>query len=496
MTLGKLILIIGIAALVLTLIGQLFFKKVKNWPMSYLQNFAGALFIFSGWVKAIDPLGTAYKMEQYFAEFESTFDGTWFSFIAPMFPWLSNYAVAFSVFMIVLEIALGVMLLVGAMRKFTAWVFFIIVAFFTFLTGFTYLTGYVPDGVNFFQFGQWGPYVETNMKVTDCGCFGDFIKLKPKTSFLKDVFLLIPAILFIIGYKQKHQLFSAGMRMVLTGLTIAGVTLYCFSNFSWDLPHTDFRPFKEGVNIAERKALEEEAAGNVEILAYKMTNKSTKEVIELPFDQYMKEFKKYPKEEWDLEQIQTTPTVEHTKISEFEVSDEAGDDVTEDILSEPGYSFMIVAYKLYGKEGKDLQLVTDTLYQTDTIRVSPDSFYLEKVVMATDKRQIEVASYNWDKKYTQPWTDIVNPIMASAEKDGFKTYAITAYSDYSRIDDFRHATQSAYPFYTADDILLKTIVRSNPGLVLMKNGLIIKKWHFKKLPSYDDIKAKYIQAGN
>ena len=183
MTLTTLTIGVAIAALILTLVGKFAFDRVENYFISYLQNFTGALFIFSGWVKAIDPLGTAYKMEQYFAEFESTFQDTWFSFLAPLFPQLSEYSASFSVFMIVLEIVLGVMLLVGMWRKFTAWTFFLIVAFFTFLTGFTYLTGYVPEGVNFFQFGKWGEYVSTNMKVTDCGCFGDFLKLEPRVSF-------------------------------------------------------------------------------------------------------------------------------------------------------------------------------------------------------------------------------------------------------------------------------------------------------------------------
>ena len=77
--------------------------------------------------------------------------------------------------------------MVGYYRKWTAWLFFLIVFFFTILTGFTYLTGYVPLDANFFDFSAWGPYVKENMRVTDCGCFGDFIKLDPKISFFKDL---------------------------------------------------------------------------------------------------------------------------------------------------------------------------------------------------------------------------------------------------------------------------------------------------------------------
>ncbi|HMS68060.1 MAG TPA: hypothetical protein PKD18_07970, partial [Saprospiraceae bacterium] len=100
---------------------------------------------------AIDPLGTAYKMEQYFAEFETTFQATSASFLAPLFPWLSEYSIGFSVFMIVLEIILGIMLVVGSRPKLTAWLFLLMILFFAFLTGFTYLTAYVPSGVNFFD---------------------------------------------------------------------------------------------------------------------------------------------------------------------------------------------------------------------------------------------------------------------------------------------------------------------------------------------------------
>lgn len=493
MTLTTLVISIAIVAAILTAIIGLVFRKVENWPISYLQNFVGALFVFSGWVKAIDPLGTAFKMEQYFAEFESTFEGTWFSFLAPMFPTLSEYALAFSVLMIVFEIVLGVMLLIGASRKFTSWAFLLLVAFFTFLTGFTYLTGYVPEGVNFFQFANWGPYVETNMKVTDCGCFGDFLKLEPRVSFLKDVFLLVPGILFVLYSDNMHQLFSKAARTAITGIGTALITLYCFSNFSWDLPHTDFRPFRVGVNVAEQKALEEEAAINVEVIAYKLTNKSTGEVVEIPFKEFLTKVKDYPKSDWEYDQIKSEPAIEATKISDFEVSDPVGgSDMTEAILSEPNYSFMIVAYKLYGETEAGTVTVYDTTYIVDTVMVA-DSMQLVKKVDEVKERQERKDSYEWSAKYTKPWIDVVNPVMDAAQGEGFKVYAVTGYADPAKLDDFRHATQSAYPFFTADDILLKTIVRSNPGVVLLKGGEVIQKWHYKKLPSYEEIKANYLK---
>ena len=202
MTLTDIIMYMAIAGGLWTAMVYFLWQKSKNILITFLQSFCGALFIFSGWVKAIDPLGTAYKMEQYFAEFKVTFSQTSLSSEADIFPVMAEYAIVFAVIMIVLEIVLGIMLLFGIYQKITAWSFFLLILFFTFLTGFTYLTGYVPEGVNFFSFSQWGDYVETNMKVTDCGCFGDFIKLKPKVSFLKDIFLLVPAILFIVFNKN------------------------------------------------------------------------------------------------------------------------------------------------------------------------------------------------------------------------------------------------------------------------------------------------------
>ena len=318
MTLTTLLIRIFIAAIVLTGISVAVFDQKKNIFVSFLQNYCGALFVFSGWVKAIDPLGTAYKMEQYFAEFESTFQETWMSFLAPLFPWLSNLSISFSVVMIIFEIVLGLMLIFGIKNKFTSWAFLLLVGFFTFLTGFTYLTGYVPEGTNFFSFGSWGEYEESNMKVTDCGCFGDFIKLKPYTSFLKDVALLIPAFIFLFKSKDMHTWFSSKTNSAITIGSTALLALYCFSNYVWDLPHSDFRPFKEGVNVREQKAAEEDALTNAP-MTYILTNKSTQDVTELPYEEFMKQYKSYPKEQFDYDTRTGEPAIPHTKISEFMV---------------------------------------------------------------------------------------------------------------------------------------------------------------------------------
>ena len=483
MTLTTLILSIAVVAAALTGVVKLA-KRDNHLLISFLQNFCGALFVFSGWVKAVDPLGTGYKMEQYFAEFETTFADTALNFLAPVFPWLAQYVVAFSVIMIVFEIVLGLMLLLGSYRKFTAWAFLLLVGFFTFLTGFTYLTGYVPDGVNFFSFSDWGEYVETNMKVTDCGCFGDFLKLEPRTSFLKDVFLLIPGLLFVLMPAKMHQWFTKPVRNAVLGVSTVGLVMYCLSNFMWDIPGQDFRPFHKGANIRVEKAAEQEAQENIEIIAYRMTNKSTGQVVELPYEQYLAEFKDYPKEEWKLEQLKSDPEIEPTKISDFEIADVEGNDMTEDILNDPNYSFMIVAYKLKADQRSQTVTLRDTTFRIDTLR-GLDTFQLIRVVDRVEEKQVPKTVYEFDDAYVATWKDQLNPVLDKAMAAGHKVYAITGFASPEKIEDFRHATQSAYPFYVGDDILLKTIVRSNPGIVLLRNGEVINKWHIRKLPDFD-----------
>ncbi len=488
MTLGTLVLMIAAIAVVLTLLVGLVYRSQENWLVTFLQNFCGSLFIFSGAVKAIDPLGTAYKMEQYFAEFQYTFEDTWFSFLAPMFPWLSEYSAGFSVAMIILEIVVGLALIIGSWRKLTSWVFLVIVAFFTFLTGFTYLTGYVPDGVNFFQFAQWGEYVETNMKVTDCGCFGDFLKLEPRVSFMKDVFLMVPALIFVFMHRQMHQLFTPTGRAILLAVVGIGTYIFCISNYKWDLPIVDFRPFKEGVNIAEQKQAEMDAAANVEVIAYQLTNKSSGKVVELPYDQFMKEFKNYPGEEWEYEQIQSEPAIERTKISEFEFqSMETGEDMAETVLSIPGYNFFIVSHKMYGEQtGTEVIEVPETTYVRDSVTQE-----ITDTLMTTTT--VERGIYSWQQDYLNRWKDALNPVIEAAQADGYPAHAVVAFESPEKVNALREATGSDYTFFVADDILLKTIIRSNPGVVLLKNGEIIKKWHIKKLPSYEEIKANYLQ---
>ena len=226
MTLIKLLSYIGIIALLIT-VATIYFKRSNNYFISFLQHFCGTLFIVSGFVKAVDPLGTSFKMEQYFTSFYYTFENTAFSFIAPIFPFFNNYVNVFSISTIVLEMVLGVMLVLGIKPKFTAWAFFLLMLFFTILTGFTYLTGYVPMEANFFEFGKWGEFATSNMRVSDCGCFGDFLVMAPKTSFLKDVFLLIPGLIFIIYTRLFHKLFNAGARLGLFIISIIGFLFYC-----------------------------------------------------------------------------------------------------------------------------------------------------------------------------------------------------------------------------------------------------------------------------
>lgn len=571
MTLGTLMLGVGAVALVLTAL--MYFLKDKEWiqfkslPMSYVQNFVGSLYIFSGFVKAVDPLGTAYKLEQYFAEFEKTFEPTWFGFMSDLFPLMAEAALPLAVFVIIFEIALGVFLLTGAAKKFTGWAFLLLIIFFTFLTGFTYLTGYVPtepiveiakegsEGMkmlegeaqdslangwkvenstnpNFFKFNTWGEWVETNMKVTDCGCFGDFLKLEPRTSFLKDVFLLLPGILFLLFSKNMHTLFSARTRKIVNWSVIGGFLALSIYSFAINLPLLDFRPFKNGTDVRAQKQLEMDYESSATISAFLYKNENTNKVVEIPMATYSTDIKSYPKEDgWALKkQIKSTMSykVKNTKTGEeaevfkgtyerdpSQYSAEAGWDWANATLSEATYEVPHTKISEYSIQGSNsvtyVDMVTpdgDTIpgfaaadlagfdttgYQIlKTYQEVEEGIDIEQTLMADQNYSFMIVAYKVEKSNASAFAKKVKALHAGAEGDGYNFYAVTGSADES-VENFRHDNQLPFTFYSADDILLKTIVRSNPGVVLWKDGKIIKKWHHRQLPSYEAIKAQYMK---
>lgn len=493
MKIGTLLLIILTAAFILTMVSNLLLRKNKRTWLAFLQYFCGVLFLISGYVKAVDPLGTAFKMEQYFAEFEFTFKATWFSFLSPLFPVLSGSSTLFSLVVIALEIAIGLFLIIGIWRKLTAWAFFLIILFFTVLTGFTYLTGYVPSGENFFSFSQWSTFQKSNMRVQDCGCFGDFIKLDPKVSFFKDVFLLIPAILFLLYWRDFRQFFALSINKVIAWAGIAVTLLFCLRNVYWDEPITDFRPFRKGVNLREQRNAEDEAMATVPMTMV-MKRKSDGSIVRLPQEEYMKVFKDYPKDQYEyLEPEKGEPSIPITKISDFNVSDADGADVAYGILDEEGYAFLVIAYDLK-KTGVETStvMVSDTIWAHDTLQTAEGLVPMSRIDHI-DQRAVVNQDFSWNPGFISGYKDKVVPMLKLAAADGHSIYMISKYADSDMIEDLKSEIGYEGPWYQADDILLKTMIRSNPGVILLHNGMIVEKWHIRHLPNYQEIKSKHLK---
>ena len=216
--------------------------------------------------------------------------------------------------------------------------------------------------------------------------------------------------------------------------------------------------------------------------------------LELSQEVYLSNLDKYSDEaQYEfVDQIQGPPQIPITKISDFGATDFEGYEVGDELLQIEGYAFMLVAYSLYPEIERNILTVLDTSYVRDTVP-SGDSTLIQLVIDEITEQRVSEETYTWQADYLARWKNKVNPIMQAAQKDGVKVFALTQFATEAMIEDFRHETQSAYPFYLADDILLKTIVRSNPGVVLMKDGTILKKWHFRKLPDFEQIKAEYLQ---
>lgn len=450
MTVYTLFLYIAIAAIALTATLGVGHSKIKQHPVMHpvlwmIQYFVGSLLIFSGLVKAVDPLGTAYKMEDYFTEFQKQ------GF--PMMDMMHDNALSFSVFMLVLELVLGVSLILGLGQRKTTWLNLAMMAFFTFLTGFNYLTGYTSksDGVGIFEFSKWENFSDTNIRITDCGCFGDFLKLKPIETFVKDIILTIMSLYLVWNTSKIKELLPrdkkvgpADLRTNLGMILVIIAFWFCLRNYYFDLPMVDFRPFAEGTDLrAEKEKCAANPSESQTIFVYK--NKKSQEEKKINSADFVKPENKYlwtpgPNGEmdWEIQKEKTQNIIIKegctSQIQYFEFPE---------ILEDPNYSFMAV--------GGDLD------------KADKDAF-----------RKISA-------------------LASAAEKDSVKTRAFYYYTGKQTIDEYRHDINGSYEFNTADDKLLKTIIRANPGLLLLKDGKVIKIWHHKHIPDYMVVKEKYMK---
>ncbi|HRG29184.1 MAG TPA: DoxX family membrane protein [Chitinophagales bacterium] len=398
---------------------------MKNSILWFCRLFTGALFIFSGLVKANDPVGFGIKLEEYYDVFAERWSWTSFLFKAD---WLIESVNLQAAFLTSLEVALGILLILGIWKNLTTWLLLLLILFFTWLTGYSAITG----------------------SVTDCGCFGDFIPLTPLQSFYKDLVLLVLILIIFILRKNIKPILSP-----IAGFTIAalvtGFAVYVNAHVLKHDVFLDWRPYAVGDSIVENMQLPPNPKKDVVELNYVYTNKKTGETVELAFlnteledKTKLAQLTKYSsdKENWNLDTSFTKVKVkgDRAKISDFAVSDEQGDFITDQILSNPDYTLMVVS-------------------------ASFD----------------HTSKLGWEK---------INAMQKDAEKEGVFTYALVG-EGRDEIEKFRHNNQTAFPFYTGDYKVCLTIARTNPNVVLLKEGVVIDKWAWRDLPSFEAIKKEH-----
>ena len=350
----------------------------------------GLVFIFSGFVKAVDPLGTCYKIQDYIEAFGLS------QLIPDFLPLMLSVALC------CLEFMIGIMMLLRVRKRIASILVLVMMLVMTPLTFYLALTN----------------------PISDCGCFGDALVLTNWQTFYKNVVLLLCAIVVFIGYDKLGDLLSRKKEWMVTTwsfIFILGMALYAL----YYIPVFDFRPYKVGVNIPQAMEIPEDA---------ELSEYDTRFVMEK--DGVRKEFglDDYPDSTWTFIESKTVllkqgyePPIHDFSLMSFET----GEDMTSDILEHRGYTFLLVVHRVEEADDSDI--------------------------------------------------DLVNEVFDYSVEHGYPFYALTS-SPAEEIEAWRENTGAEYEFFLADDIVLKTIIRSNPGLLLLKDGTILNKWSNKSLP--------------
>ncbi len=370
------------------------------------RTLVGVLFIFSGLIKLNDPVGFSFKLEEYFAP-----DVLNLTFLEPI-------ALPLAIFLVILEVVLGVALLIGYRPKFTIWALFALIVFFTFLT---FYSAYFN-------------------KVTDCGCFGDAIPLTPWQSFTKDLILLILILVLLLGQKHVGAWLKTSWHVGALAVSIAlcGAFGYHVLNH---LPVKDFRPYAEGKSIIDGMKHAEELGleGPVYENIYTLQHKDGSQQVEISSTQYMEE-KWWEKTEWVMvEELSRSVKVRdgyEPPVHDFSISTSYGD-ITDSVLAADDY-ILIISYKL--------------------AKSNQEAF-------------AKLAKIAWD-----------------LEASGLPVLALTATGGHES-EAYKHEIQAPFEFGSMDETTLKTIIRSNPGVVWLKRGTVYKKWHYNDVVDADQLKS-------
>ena len=440
----------------------------------------GSLFIVSGLIKANDALGFMYKLEEYFEPG------------ALNFPGLTDVALPLSVFICVGEILLGVALVLGALPKLTSALTALIMAFFTWLTWYT--ANCDPFGTKMIVDEVAGLIELTNQCVLACGCFGNAIPLTPYESFIKDIVLSVLTVPVVIGAftgmtklndRREGLVMIAGSLILIYGFgeimlqwnfpvlfaalcyaaaeglkkrldgpakeyVMAGaVTLVClvFQVITLNhLPMKDYRPYAVGESILENRKSADELGLEAPVYAtqYSFRNVNTGvDTVVLSSD-----WLRIYNESWFKDNYETVsfdgPEVKVTdgyepRIMDFQIVDADGNDLTEDFLNHQGNIMFYVS--------KDLDNAS-----TDNQRA-------------------------------------MNEFAVQAQKAGWQNVGLTN-APPEQNAAFKLENDVSYPMYTCDQTELKIVVRSNPGMVWVKDGVVQEKWSWRDAPDWSDLEKK------
>lgn len=356
----------------------------------------GSLFIFSGFVKAIDPMGSTFKFKDYFLAFGMD------SFV--------GLAFTLAIILSALEFCVGMLILFDVHKKRASWLALLFMLFFTPLTLILALTN----------------------PVSDCGCFGDALILNNWETFGKNIIIL--GFTFIVffsrdKYKDRSSMLEQNLMLIFSLVIALGSSLYSHRH----LPLIDFRPYHIGANIREGMMIPDGAPADEFTSLFKYEK-----------DGVIKEFNEsnYPWQDttWKYVDVQQTKIKEgyQPPIHDFSIANNAFGEITDDILDDTTYTFLLVSRNLK-----------------------------------------EAGIENQGK---------INQLASWTNNQGYNFICLTASSD-DEISDFKIKQAASYDFYATDEIQLKTIVRSNPGLVLLQNGTILNKWHWRDLPKTTELNA-------